>query len=92
MYPLVLILGAGILTRDRNVSRYALPLAIIGAVVGLYQNLLVWHVLSEKLAPCTLGVSCVTQTWTALHFITIPLLSLSAFVLIIVLTLINKNG
>ncbi len=82
MYPLVFIIGIGILIKDKAVSVYALPLSLIGLAIAVYHNLLVWHVISESLAPCTLGVSCVTQTFTVLNFITIPLLSLVAFALI----------
>jgi disulfide bond formation protein DsbB len=96
MYPLVVILGVGILRREKDVWAYALPLSIIGFGVALYQNLLVWHVVKESLAPCTLGVSCVEQTFITLNFITIPLLSLVAFTFITILMLIyrgaHKNG
>lgn len=92
MYPLVFVIGTGILRKDKNVWAYVLPLSIIGTGVALYQNLLVWHVISESLAPCTLGVSCVTQTFVALNFITIPLLSLVSFSLITLLMLIHRSA
>lgn len=82
MYPLVLIIGAGLLLKDKKMAFYALPLSIVGLVIAFYHNLLQWGVISEKLAPCTLGVSCVTKTVIAFNFVTIPLLSLTAFVLI----------
>lgn len=92
MYPLVVIIGVGIMNRDKNVSTYALPLSIAGAIVALYQNLLVWNVISERLAPCVAGVSCVTQQFVVLNFITIPLLSLVSFVLITLLMLIHRSN
>lgn len=91
MYPLVAIIAVGIIRKDKAVSAYVLPLSIIGAGIALYQNLLIWRVVSESLAPCTTGVSCVTQTFTVLNFITIPLLSLAAFVLIIGLMFIHRS-
>src|SRR3989344_2591817 len=57
MYPLVLVIGAGIILKDRNVFYYAFPLAAIGTLIGVYQNLLYYGVLPEAAAPCTLGVS-----------------------------------
>lgn len=90
MYPLVIIIGIGILQRDQRVSRYVLPFSIIGAAIALYHNFLVWGVVSEKLAPCVAGVSCVTQKFVALNFITIPLLSLTAFVLITALMFVYR--
>lgn len=89
MYPLVAIIAVGIIHRDKNVSAYVLPLSIFGLGVALYQNFLIWGVISETVAPCTLGVSCVTQTFMVLNFITIPLLSLIAFVVITILMAIH---
>ncbi len=95
MYPLVFIVGVGIIRRDVNFFWYAIPLSVVGFLVALYHNLLVWHLVPEALVPCTTGVSCVTQTWTALNFITIPLLSLMAFALITLLIMfhhkVNQN-
>ena len=92
MYPLVFILGVGILRKDKAVSSYVLPLSIVGTIIALYHNLLTWHVISETLAPCQIGVSCVTQKFVALHFITIPLLSLVSFILITVLMLFHRSA
>jgi disulfide bond formation protein DsbB len=90
MYPLVVIIGAGILRKDTSMWAYALPLSIAGTGIALYQNLLVWNILSERLAPCVSGVSCVTQQFVALNFITIPLLSLAAFALITALMFVYR--
>ncbi len=90
MYPLVAVLMVGILRRDRNVWVYALPLSIIGTGIALYHNLLQWHIIPEKLSPCTLGISCVTKDIVALNFITLPLLSLAAFVTISALMFVYR--
>ena len=92
MYPLVAIFAVGIIRKNKAVSAYALPLSIFGLGVALYQNLLIWGVVSETLAPCILGISCVTQTFVVLNFITIPLLSLAAFVLITVLMAVHHSA
>ena len=92
MYPLVAIMAVGIIRRDKAVSAYVLPLSIIGLGIALYQNLLIWRVISETLAPCAIGVSCVVQQFTVLNFITIPLLSLVAFVLITWLMFIHRSA
>lgn len=91
MYPLVIISLVAILNKDVGARRYILSLALIGALIGLYQNLLVWKILSEKLAPCVNGVSCVTQPVVWFGFITIPLLSLLASVTIVTVTLITNT-
>ena len=82
MYPLVIVLGVGILLREARIRLYALPLSLIGLVIAIYHNLLYYNVLPESIAPCTTGVSCTTRQIEWLGFITIPLLALVAFTVI----------
>lgn len=83
MYPLVFIIAVGILRKDKNMPIYALPLAVIGALIAAYHNLLYWKILPESQAPCLAGVSCTTQFIEYFGFITIPFLSLVAFIVIV---------
>ena len=81
MYPLVVIIGAGILLRDgRRLKYYALPLALVGLAISIYHNLLYYGILPESITPCTQGVSCTSRQIEWLGFITIPLMALTAFV------------
>ena len=79
MYPLVLIIGIGIASGDRSWKKYALPLAIIGFAVAIYQNLLYYGIIPEDLSPCTEGVSCIQRQIELLGFMTIPLMGLAGF-------------
>ena len=88
MYPLVLIFAVGILKKDKNVNLYAWPLIAIGWIISLYHNLLYYNILPEAAAPCTAGISCTTRFFAWFGFITIPLLSLTAFTILAVLMLI----
>ena len=90
MYPLVLIIGIGIGTGDTRWKMYALPLALIGLAVSIYQNLLYYGVIPENLSPCTQGVSCTERQIEWLGFITIPLMGLLAFVAIAICLLIYR--
>lgn len=92
MYPLVLIIGLGIIKKDRNFLNYALPLSIIGGATAFYQNLLYYNVISINLAPCVSGVSCTTRYIQLFGFMDIPLLSLASFVVITAALLIHKSG
>ncbi len=83
MYPLVLILGTGLLRNDKKVWMYGLPLALVGWGIALYHNLLYYNILPEAMAPCVAGVSCTTKFISYFGFVTIPLLSLVAFSLIL---------
>lgn len=92
MYPLVIISLIGILTKDVRARLYVLVLSIIGALIALYHNLLYHNILPESAAPCLNGVSCTTEYISWLGFITIPLLSLVAFIVIIILMLNKKEN
>ena len=82
MYPLVVILFSGLFPENKSVIRFSLPLAVIGLFISVYHNLLYYHILPESIAPCRSGVSCTTVQLQWLGFITIPLLSFTAFTLI----------
>jgi disulfide bond formation protein DsbB len=82
MYPLVLILAVGMLRDDKNVKWYALPLSILGFCIALYHNLLYYGILPEAMSPCMAGISCTSKTIQWFGFVTIPFLSLVAFLVI----------
>ena len=79
MYPLVLILPAGLFPFDRNIVRYALPLSLLGLAIAFFHLLLVAGVIPESLKPCVQGVPCTEVQVVWLGFITIPLLSALSF-------------
>ena len=82
MYPLVVVSTIGLVWRDTNSIRYAWPLAAGGLVVAVYHNLLYYHLIADSITPCTQGVSCTSRQIEWLGFITIPLMSLVAFLII----------
>jgi disulfide bond formation protein DsbB len=90
MYPLVAILTVGILSHDTHIKRYVLPLALAGLGIAVYHNLLYYGILPEAIVPCTSGVSCTSRQIEWLGFITIPLMSLTAFTVITLSTLFHK--
>jgi disulfide bond formation protein DsbB len=83
IYPLVIILGFGIIRKDKTSLLYTFPLAVIGWVIAAYHNLLYYNILPEAMAPCKAGISCTTEYIEWFGFLTIPLLSLLAFSLIL---------
>ena len=85
MYPLVVILGVALLKKTRDVVHYALPLSIIGGLIAAYHYYL--QMSADALAPCSsigFSISCSDRFITNYGFITIPWMSLTGFVLIIV--------
>ena len=78
MYPLAVILAAGLIMRDRNVPKYALFLAIPGALASTYHVLLQKVPAFARLETCVMGVPCSADYLNLFGFITIPMLALAA--------------
>jgi disulfide bond formation protein DsbB len=83
MFPLVIILLVGLFHFDKNIIRYALPLAIIGWGFAFYHYLLYSGIIPESIQPCNQGVSCSETYLDLFGFLTIPMLSLISFSIII---------
>ena len=85
MYPLAVILGVASFRDDHGVRVYALPLAVVGALIALF------HVLEQNVpgfgapAMCQVGAPCSAKYINWLGFISIPVLALTAFSMIILL-------
>jgi disulfide bond formation protein DsbB len=91
MYPLVVVLGIAALRRDTAVRIYAIPVALIGAVISSYHYLLEWFPQIDTGA-CSAVIPC-TQVWfREFGFVSLPLLALIAFGLIITFLLIPARG
>ena len=91
MYPLVLILGIAIFRRDIGIRIYAIPVAVVGAVIATY------HWLLERIpeldyGACSAGVPCSQKWFEEFGFVTLPFLALIAFLLIITFLLIPPRG
>lgn len=82
IYPLVIIIAVGILRKDKKLYQYVLPFSILGVLVSLYQVLLQQGIIISSAAPCSVGVSCALGYTKYFGFITIPMMSLAAFILI----------
>ena len=87
MFPLAVILLAGLHPLDVRVVRYALPLATIGLLLTLYHCLLFYGFIPEDMQPCREGVSCADASMELFGFLPIPLLSLISFAVIMALLL-----
>jgi disulfide bond formation protein DsbB len=85
MYPLVVILIAGLFPVSKTVVKFSFPLAAIGWIISVYHNLLYYKILPESAAPCLQGISCTAVQIQWMGFITIPFLSFVAFTSIIIL-------
>ena len=91
MFPLVLVLGAGLLASDGGSVRYAWPLALAGWGIAAYHLLVFWGVVSEGLVPCGKGSSCADADLQVAGSVPIPLLSLLAFTGILFLLWLTRR-
>jgi disulfide bond formation protein DsbB len=88
MYPLALILTVAFFRKDKNAAYYAIGLSIIGGVIAAYHYLLQVKAL-HAIVPCSnssVAVDCAQKVFMTFGYITIPMMALSAFLLIIVLS------
>ena len=89
MYPQVLILGVAAFKNDFGVHKYIIPLSITGAAIAIYHNLLQ---MSPLPLPCTDEVAnCAAKQFAQFGYITIPMMSLTAFFLILVFMFLSKK-
>ena len=89
MFPLVLVLAAGLFPFDRRVVRYALPLTVAGWLLALFHLALQHGLVAESIKPCSRDVPCTDVTAVWFGFVSIPLLSVLAFSSILVLLLLT---
>ena len=92
MYPLVWLLALGIVRANTETKLQTLPFAIGGLLISTYHNLLYYKLIPESITPCTSGVSCTSRQIEWLGFITIPLLSFTAFLILVILISTSKKG
>ncbi|MDO8486761.1 MAG: disulfide bond formation protein B [Candidatus Curtissbacteria bacterium] len=89
MYSSAVILAVAILRNDRKVYYYVLPLTIIGAAIAFYQYLLQMTPLATLVpAVCNAYESCSKIDFITLGFVTIPFLSLAAFLVVLIMMVI----
>ena len=91
MFPLVVVLGLGLLPLDVRCVRYALPLVLAGWAIALYHMLTLWGVVSAELVPCGQGASCSDAAAQSVGEVPIPLLSLGTFTVILGLLLFVRR-
>lgn len=91
MYPIVIISLIGLVRNDFGAKYYIRVFSILGVIMaGYHYALQKISFLGNGMAACE-GVSCTVQYINWLGFITIPLLSFTAFSIILILTFLIKK-
>ncbi len=91
LFPLVLILLTGLFPFDKSVVKFALPLTLTGWFIAFYHNLLYSGIIPKSIQPCGQGVSCTEDYINLYGIFTIPMLSMIAFSIILILLFILKK-
>ena len=92
MFPHVVILGVGLIRRDRMAAWHTLALSIIGGLISLYHYLLQFGHTGGLEAECSIvgqSTTCSDFWVNEFGYITIPLMALTSFVLVGVLSLFS---
>ncbi len=90
LYPQAIILGLALWKKTKDASIYCLALSVVGALVAGY------HFYGQSFNPDALpacdavGASCAVRFFVEFGYITIPMMSLTAFLLIIVSMLLVR--
>lgn len=92
MYALAVILGIALVTQDVNVVKYAQPLALIGVALAAFHCLLYLGYVPKGIQPCSQDIPCSEVKLQVWGFITIPLMSLTAFLAIVVVLFLLKRS
>lgn len=82
MYPLAFLLGVAVFKNDRTFYHYALPISSLGFLIALYHYGLQKIPAMKAIEACKAGIPCSGQYINWFGFITIPFLSMCAFLLI----------
>lgn len=92
MYPLAILFGLAWHWSEQIIFKYAAPLVAIGWCIALYHTYI--SSVGTQSAVCGVDsqVSCTTTYFTEFGFITIPVMSLTAFSLIGFLLFIARDG
>ncbi len=90
MYPLVAVLGVGVLRGDRAVRGYATPFVALGAPLALYHWLVERVPALADSTSCSAFVPCTVPYFEELGYVTLAFMDLSAFVLIGALLLVDR--
>lgn len=91
MYPLVLILGISVFRSDFYLKWYILPISILGIVIASI------HYMEQKIPgfggikPCLNGVPCNIEYINYFGFLTIPFMSLIAFIMITLFLIFSRK-
>lgn len=89
LYPQALLFGVALWKKEKTaIVDYSLVLTVVGLIFALNHNILAWTDFS--ILPCSATVSCTKVYVDIFGYITIPIMSLTTFLVLLALMLIKK--
>jgi len=92
MYPQVILLGLALWKKDKNIVDYSLVLSLIGAVIAGYHYFLQMTAIPSPFCRTAGLESCSNFGIINYGYITIPMMALTAFLMITIFSLIKKSN
>lgn len=90
MYPQVILLGIASVKNEESIRKYILTLSGVGLFIAVYHYALQMY---PTILPCTDEVaSCAARQYAYFGYITIPLMSATAFLIIMLLMFLKKKS
>lgn len=89
LYPTAILFGVALWKKDRGVYKYIVPLAALAALIGAYQAYanMGWG----SLLPCTAAEGACSKIYVkAFGYITIPTMSLTVSLYLLLISWVNK--
>src|SRR3989344_6192747 len=91
MYPQAVLFAIAFWKKDNGVFRYAIPLSIIGLAIAAYHYYIQVTAVASVICWPGSTESCVTRPFLNFGYISIPMMSLTAFLVIIFIGTIKKQ-
>jgi disulfide bond formation protein DsbB len=89
MYPLILLFALSLHKKDRSILPYALLLSIVGGVIAAYHYAMQRGFLPSLVCSISGAADCSREYVLQFDYVTIPLMSLTAFALIALLSFVG---
>ena len=90
MYSLLPIIVIATLKNEKKIYHYTVPMALGGISIAVFHNLLYTEIIPNP-GWCSTGISCTSKYIEYFGFVTIPFLSLTAFSIILLLSIMSRN-
>src|SRR3989344_2648318 len=88
IYPLLVLFLVALHKKDRGVFKYSVPLSLLALLIAIYHSYVQWG--GSPLIPCDATASCSMLYVYAFGYITIPSMTLSIAILLLLIAWASK--